>query len=37
MKLAAGYSLLDHRRNEDILGLEVDAARKKLAQHKQKL
>jgi hypothetical protein len=29
------YSLLDHRRNEDILELNMDLTKKKLAQHKQ--
>jgi len=33
----AGYSLLDRRRNVDILELKVDTVRKKLAEYKQKL
>jgi hypothetical protein len=37
MRRTAGYSLLDHRRNEDILEeLRVDPVKKKLAQCKQK-
>jgi len=33
----AGYGLLDHRRNEDMLEeLKVDLVKKKLAQYKQK-
>jgi hypothetical protein len=31
----AGYSLLDHRRNEDISEPKADAVAKKLAQYKQ--
>jgi hypothetical protein len=35
MRHTAGYSLLDHRRNEDILEeLKVDSVKKKLAQYK---
>jgi len=38
MRSTAGYSLLDHRRNEYILEeLKVDPVEKKLAQYKQKL
>jgi hypothetical protein len=34
---AAGYSLIDDKRNEDILEeREVDTVEKKIAQHKQK-
>jgi hypothetical protein len=37
MRHTAGYSLLDHRRNEDILEeFNVDPIEKKLAQCKQK-
>jgi len=37
MRHTAGYSLLDHRRNEDILEeLTVDPLENKLAQYKQK-
>jgi hypothetical protein len=37
MRHTAEYSLLDHRRNEDILEeLKVYVVEKKLAQHKQK-
>jgi hypothetical protein len=36
MRLAEGCSLLDHRRNEDILEeLNMAPVEKKLAQHKQ--
>jgi predicted peroxiredoxin len=38
MICTAGYSLLDHRRNEDVYkNLEVDPVKNKLAQYKQKL
>jgi len=37
MRRTAGYSLLDHRRKEDILELKVDPVRMKLAQREQKL
>jgi len=34
--LTAGYSLLDHRRNEDILeGSKVDLVKEKLAQYEE--
>jgi len=36
MRRTVGYSLLDHRRNENILGLKVDTLEKKLAQYEQK-
>jgi len=37
MERTAGYSLLDRRRNEDILEeIKVDAVREKLVQYKQK-
>jgi hypothetical protein len=37
MRRTAGYSLLDRRRNEDILEeINVDAVREKLVQYKQK-
>jgi hypothetical protein len=37
MRRTAEYSLLDHRRNEDILEeLKVDSVEKKLARYKQK-
>jgi len=35
MRRTSGYSLLDHRRDEDILELRVDPVEKKLAQYKQ--
>jgi hypothetical protein len=31
-----GYSLLDHRRNEDVLELKVNSVENKLSQYKQK-
>jgi hypothetical protein len=38
VRSTAGDSLLDHRRNEDILEeLKVDSVGQKLAQYKQKL
>jgi hypothetical protein len=38
MKHTAGYSLLDHRRNEDILEeLNVEPVERELAQYEQKL
>jgi hypothetical protein len=37
MRRTAGYSLLDHRRKEDILELKVDPVRMKLEQREQKL
>jgi len=37
VKCRAGYSLLDHRKNGDILGLKADSAEKKLVQYKQKM
>jgi len=36
MRPIAGYSLLDHRRNEDTLKLKADPAENKLAQYKPK-
>jgi hypothetical protein len=37
IRITAGYSLLDHRRNADILeDLKVDPVEKRLAQYKQK-
>jgi len=37
MTRTAGYSLLDHRRNEDILEeFKVDTVEKKLAQYRHK-
>jgi hypothetical protein len=36
MTLTAGYSLLDHRRNEDILEIKADPVKCKSAQYKQK-
>jgi hypothetical protein len=37
IRLPARYSLLDHRRNEDILeGIKVDPFEKVLSQYKQK-
>jgi hypothetical protein len=34
---AAGYSLLDHRRNEGILEVKVDPVQKKLAQYESRI
>jgi len=37
MRCTAGYNILDHRKNEDILEeLKVDLVEKKLGQYKQK-
>jgi hypothetical protein len=37
MRHTARYSLLDHRRHEDISELEVDPVKNKSAQYEQKL
>jgi len=36
MRRTAGYSLLDHRRNDILEELKVDAIENKLAQYEQK-
>jgi hypothetical protein len=37
MSCTAGYTLLDHRRNEDTLEIKVDTVEEKCSQYKQTL